>query len=81
MNVTRVLLAKDLKFPSMTAWEFEERLELEVSAVLAQDAQEAWREYLNTEEHETFTERLRQVFSEEHKQSVRDELLRLWSGE
>ena len=81
MNVTRVLLAKDLKFPSMTAWEFEERLELEVSAVLAQDAQEAWRKYLNTEEHEVFVERLRQVFSEEHKQSVRDELLRLWSGE
>lgn len=81
MNVTRVLLAKDHKFPSMTAWEFEERLELEVSAVLAQDAQEAWNEYLNTEEHEVFVERLRQVFSEEHKQSVRDELLRLWSGE
>lgn len=81
MNVTRVILAKDHKFPSMTAWEFEERLELEVSAVLAQDAQEAWNEYLNTEEHETFTERLREVFSDEHRQRIKDQLLELWSGE
>lgn len=81
MNVTRVILAHQTRYPDLNAWEFEGQLDLHVGWGLAVDAQEAWNEYLKTDEHEVFVERLRQVFSEEHRQRIKDQLLELWSGE
>jgi len=81
MNVTRVILAKNHKFPSMTAWEFEERLELEAQASRLADIQLAWKEYLESGEHEIFVEYLRNILSDEYKDRVCSDILKEWSGE
>ncbi len=81
MNVGRVILAHQTKYPNMTAWEFEEQLNLYADMILFGEAEHAWQNYLAEEDHEVFVERLRVIFSREHQEATVEGILEGWAGE
>lgn len=80
-NITQVILAHQTKYPDLNAWEFEEQLNLYASRFIVMDVQDAWQEYLDTEEHEIFVSRLREILSDEHSERTRANILEAWAGE
>lgn len=80
-TITQVILAHQTKFPDLNAWEFDERVKLEVDSNIAWDIRVAWGIYLDTQEHEVFVERLREILSDEHSEDTKANILEAWAGE